>query len=44
MVVIDGIKVPIDSIVRIEGMYIYTDNYMKLCPSREEMQQILDKI
>lgn len=44
MVVIDGIKVPIDSIVRIEGMYIYTDNYMKLCPSREEMEEILRKI
>lgn len=44
MVVIDGIKVPIDTIVRIEGMYIYTDNYMKLCPSREEMKEILEKI
>ena len=44
MVVIDGIKVPIDTIVRIEGMYIYTDNYMKLCPSREEMEEILEKI
>lgn len=44
MVVIDGIKVPIDTIIRIEGMYIYTNNYMKLCPSREEMEEILEKI
>lgn len=44
MVTVNGETFPVSSIVRIEGNYIYTSNYMKIYATKEEMQQILDKI
>lgn len=44
MVTVNGETFPVSSIVRIEGIYIYTDNYMKLCPTKEEMEEILEKM
>lgn len=43
MVILDGIEVPVDSIVRIEGRYVYTSDYMKICVSKEDIEKINEK-
>lgn len=44
MVVLDGVKVPVSSITRIEGMYVFTSDYMKICITDEEKKEILKKL
>lgn len=43
MVVIDGIEVPVDSIVRIEGNHAYTSDYMKIYVSKDDIKKINEK-
>ena len=44
MVTVNGETFPVSSIVRIEGNYIYTSNYMKIHATNEEMEEILEKM
>lgn len=43
MVVIDGIEVPVESIVRIEGNHAYTSDYMKIYVSKDDIKKINEK-
>jgi hypothetical protein len=40
MIVLDGEKVKLSSIVKIEGMYVYTKEGLKICPHKEEMDEL----
>lgn len=44
MVTVNGETFPVSSIVRIEGDYIYTSNYMKIHATKEEMKEVLEKM
>ena len=44
MITLDGETVRLSSIVRIEGMYVYTKEGLKICPTKEEMEEILERI
>ena len=44
MVTVNGETFPVSSIVRIEGNYIYTSNYMKIYATKEEMEEVLEKM
>lgn len=41
MITLDGEKVSVDSIVRIDGMYVYTKEGLKICPYKEEMEELV---
>lgn len=38
--VIDGIFVPIESVVRIERNYVYTKDALKICATNEELNEL----
>lgn len=44
MVVLDGMKVPINMIERIDKYHVYTKDYMKISPYQEEMDALIEKI
>lgn len=39
-VYIDGVKVTKDDIRFIDGMYVYTKDYQKICPLYEEWEEL----
>ena len=43
MITLDGEKVSVDSIVRIDGMYVYTKEGLKIHATKDEMKEILEK-
>ena len=40
MITLDGETVRLSSIVKIEGMYVYTKEGLKICPHKEEMDKL----
>lgn len=40
MITLDGETVRLSSIVKIEGMYVYTKEGLKICPHKEEMNEL----
>lgn len=40
MITLDGETVRLSSIVKIEGMYVYTKEGLKICPHKEEMDEL----
>lgn len=37
---IDGIFVPIEAVIRIEGYYVYTKDALKICATNEELDEL----
>ena len=44
MITLDGETVRLSSIVRIDGNYVYTKEGLKICPHKEEMDELIYKL